>query len=499
MANTFAEVMEDLGLHVARVLNPEATGVYGGLLEQQTQPSYGGQPRMREQPSGMNALSPQPVAQTPMPDVMPAQGWQPQPQRFPDTQGGSPALAAPVPPVTPAPATAPAPPVAAAGLPQPAADLAGGVATLIDQLTSGGPPDVSREGSVNPMQPPSGAPAPLPVGSPDETLLRMLGMEPRPTAPSISTLQMSGYEPQPATSPSRQGEYGPAWSSRSPSASPTPGRGGGGGAGGPPPPVAAGGANPSSAASTPPAASPSAAPSAGGGSGLGSIFGSISPRTFQIMGVIGATLAMGARPGESAAGTLGRAIGAGMMYDNFANLSEHEQAVGERGLRIKEAQLGLEGQRVGQQGQLTTARIAAIKADIENDKRKLALATDANEREAIMDKIKRQSALIGLAFQPEMLAADLATKRAAAGKPGDTARAQFLTLVEKSKNTDGTTDWKTVSRASRLAGLGKSAPAEVLAEGRRRLAAVKDTRQRAQMQEQMNSYLIDKGFLPELD
>lgn len=222
------------------------------------------------------------------------------------------------------------------------------------------------------------------------------------------------------------------------------------------------------------------------------MFGSISPRTYQIMGVIGATLLAGARPGESTAGVLGRAIGAGMMYDNFANLSEQERAMAEREQTRKE-------QTTGQQGQLTTARIAETKAQISALQRRLALAERADEREAIEHQISVLTKSIGLPYIAREKEADIRMKEAAAGKPGDTARAQYLKLIETLKDTSGNVDWRGVSRAAKMTGLGKSAPAEVIADGRRRLAAIKDPRARAAQLEQMNSYLIDKGFLPELD
>lgn len=500
MADRLTEVLEDLGLQFARAVNP-VPGPAAGLTMPETQPSYAGQPRLRDQPGGMQAFAPEPVGVTPMPDVgaAPVQGWQPQGVQFPNTQGGSPTLAAP----QPAPSVAAPPmygPPASAGPgaappPQPASDLAGGVSTLVQQLLGNGPPDIAREGSVNPMQPPSGEVPPLPVGQPDAELARLLGIEPRPQAPSISTAQMSGYEPRAGggngstaatAEASRQGGYGPSWQ-RSPPASPGPGRGGGSGAGATPPstaPAAAGGSPPPSAASTPPAAPPTSQSRSSG------VFGSISPRTFQILGVIGATLAMGQRPGESQAAAFGRAIGAGMMYDNFARLSDVEREQSERALAIKEKQLGIQSRR-------TDIDEAQARSQIEVAKRRLALAEREDERAAAADELTRLQKRYQLLYTPAMLEADLAAKRATAGKAGQAEQAQLVELVKSMRLTDGTPDWAGIGQAARISKLGTSAPDNVRKAFRETLARIKDPKAQAAERTRMNEALMQKGWLPE--
>lgn len=387
-------------------------------------------------------------------------------------------------------------------------DMTGPALSVLQGLgLVGSPPDVSREGSVNPMAPPQGGFEPLPVrpGAGND-LLGLLGMQPRPEAPSFTTEQLSGYEPG-GTPPeaSRQGGYGPAWMTRPP----MPGgqRPAGGGS---PPNGSTPSPSPSPAGSVggrspgPPASAPTPTPAGGQTaeappSARGDRFG-ISPRTYQLMGIIGATLLQGRRPGESGAGALGRAIGAGMMYDNFARLSDVEQAQSERALAVKEAQVGLEGQRVGQQGQLTAARIAQIRAGIDDDKRKLQFAANADERAALEHRIRTASALIGLPYIAPQAEADLAARRSQAETPELRRTKMVSDLINQSKDPmSGAIRWGDVTqRILTTPGLGfQEAPAQLLAAGRAGLAA-KAPAEREAERERMNQALISKGYLPRL-
>lgn len=328
-----------------------------------------------------------------------------------------------------------------------------------------GPPAIAPNQVQQPpaAQPPASTPAPTGApgtafGSQAGELLANLGFPPTgrgaapPTEPPSGTVtapQPTSAKPSARSVPSAQPAPG------SPTASPQPA------------PTSA------PAAPTPaqqPASVPDRTPDRWG----------ISPRTYQLLGVIGTTLAMGPRPGENWAGHIGRAIGAAQMYDNFARLSDVELANKEREMQIAEKKLGVVTRRTDIDEKQVNAQIAIARE-------RLRLAKNEDERQAWEAELTRLEKLL-------LLPGKVAVMQGQIQRPEQQRDKIINELFEKNKNLDGTPNFKAIgAQWSALSGT-KPMSKEDAASAKRALDSAKTPEERARIEGMIVQRAIQNGW-----
>lgn len=331
---------------------------------------------------------------------------------------------------------------------------------------AGDVPVPGRPPSIAPQEgPPAPAPAPTAppaapgtaFGSQAGELLANLGFPPTGRGAAPPT------EPPPGTVTAPQPQAAKPSARSVPSAQPAPGS-----------PTASPQPAPTSAPAAPtpgsPASIPDRTPDRWG----------ISPRTYQLLGVIGTTLAMGPRPGENWAGHVGRAIGAAQMFDNFSRLSDIEQVNKEREMQIAEKRLGIAGRRTDIDEKQVNAQIANLQA-------RLRLAQNADERAAIESEITRLSTLLKLPLQ-------VAALQGQVQKPEQQRDKIINELFEKNKNLDGTPNWDAIgSQWSALSGT-KPMSKEDAASAKRAMDSAKTPEEKARIKSMIVQRAIQNGW-----
>lgn len=320
-----------------------------------------------------------------------------------------------------------------------------------------------------------------------------------PKGPDITlnpdgTLQVPGA-PAAGPSPSRQGEYGPSWQ-RAPTAG-APSRSA------PSAPVAP--------ASVPSAVPPPAGPQRAGTTGptptaeappaddrQGDRFG-ISPRTYQLLGVIGATLMAGPRAGENSLAHVGRAVQAAQMFDNFARQSDFEKEMAQRTARIQEGRFGLDVTKEGNRVKEAKERLGLLQ-------NRLAIEQNEDRRAQLRFEIEQLQRIVAVAGAPEERAVKMdytraLTEQARRGtETGADKRAKVIAEAYKATlDVSGRPNWPETAKLLRVQypGQFKSQTPQELAEGRRRIAAL-PKEQQEEKRKQYNEYLLQQGYLPEL-